>query len=99
MIFTTCSDDQPPERRPDYRAWCFRNGFLTNEVTEPVWIDTDAQTVTVRRGLPVTEPGDADFPEFRRDENNQPLTELVELPLVVGVPDWLVADRAEQTAA
>lgn len=88
---------QPNERRREYWNWCFENGFIATEVADLVVVDTDAQTVTIQRWLPLSQPGDPDFPELRRDEFNQPLAETLTLPLLAAVPSWMVTEVTEGT--
>ena len=90
---------QPTERRREYWNWCFENGFVATEVVDHIVVDTEAATVTVQRWLPVSQPGDPDFPELRRDESNQPLTEVEVLPLIEPVPDWMVTRSGQSLAA
>ncbi len=100
MTLLLRTSDQPLDRRPAYRSWCFANGFLTVEVGDELWVDQDARTVTVDRLVTASEPGDPDFPELRRDEHNNPITERQTLPLRVDVPGWaVVQERSERLAA
>lgn len=95
MNVTIKQTDQPAERRRELWNWCYANGFIATEITDPIVVDTDRGIVTVYRLLTVSQPGDPDFPELLRDECNRPLTETLELPMVESLPDWLVieADR------
>lgn len=90
---------QPTERRREYWNWCFENGFIATEIADPVVVDTESRTVTIERWLPVSQPGDPDFPELRRDEFNQPLSETQALRLVAAVPAWMVVEVSARLAA
>ena len=99
MNMTVRKSDQPSDRQGEHWAWCFDNGFISSEVADAVRVDTDLGTLTVECWLPVSQPGDPDFPELRRDEFNRPLTETRVLPLRVAVPDWMVTEIVGRLAA
>lgn len=99
MTMTINQYEQPIERRRDLWNWCFRNGFLATEIADPIVVDPDRHLVTIQRFLPVSQPGDPDFPELRRDEFNRPLTQTETLALVEPVRGWMVTRTGEQLAA
>ncbi len=98
MIITVRQSEQSADRRRAFWAWCYANGFAATEVADPIVVDTDQQRLTISQWLPVSQPGDPDFPELRRDEFNRPLTEHRELPLVAPVPDWMLVEADELAA-
>lgn len=90
---------QPVDRRRAYWNWCFENGFIATEIADPVVVDRESETLTIQRWLPVSQPGDPDFPELRRDASNQPLSETQVLRLVAPVPAWMVVEVSGRLAA
>src|SRR4051794_6468266 len=90
MVFTVKHAAPRTGRRLEFWTWWLQNGFLETQVAAPIIVDTDQATVTVTHWLPVSQPGDPDFPELRRDESGQPLVETRVWPLLVDPPDWLI---------
>ncbi len=99
MFIIVRQSAQPAERRREYWNWCFENGFVATEVADPIVVDTEAGTATIQRWLPVAQPGDPDFPELRRDEFNQPLTETETVRLIAPVPSWMLTEAGRRLAA
>jgi hypothetical protein len=99
MIVIVRQAAQAGEHRRRFWAWCFENGFIATEVADPIVVDIGRGVLGLRCWIPVSQPGDPDFPELRRDEFNEPLTEARELPLAVPVPDWMVTEAGERLAA
>lgn len=98
-MITIKQHEQPSERRQELWNWCFLNGFIPTEIADLIVLDPDQHVVTIHRLLPASQPGDPDFPELRRDEFNQPLTERETLALVEPLPEWMLTASKEQLAA
>src|SRR4051794_20776418 len=99
MIVTIRQSDQAAEHYRVLWTWCYQNGFLATEVANTIVVNTDRGTVSIQQLLPVSQPGHPDFPELRRDEFDQPLSEHRELPLVAPVPKWMATQNGGHLAA
>lgn len=99
MIVIVRQSEQTTESHRAFWCWGFQNGFIATEIADDVVVDTEAGTLSVRRWLPIAQPGDPDFPELQRDAANEPLAESCVLPLRAALPAELVTARQEQLAA
>lgn len=75
-----------PERRQQFDTWWHRNGLAHCRAVGPIRVDTAGRTITFTRVVEEAQPGDLDFPELRRDIENNPLTEELAVPLLVDPP-------------
>ena len=99
MILTVRQSDQPTQYRRDLWNWCYANGVVASEVADAIVVDTERGTLSVEQWLPVSQPGDPDFPELHRDENNRPLSQTRVRPLHSPLPAWIVTAGSEVLAA
>lgn len=74
MIFRLNYSDHSLPNQHQLRQWYFRNGLLLSELAGASLVDAAAQTLTVRRRVPVAGEEDADFPEYAVDDNGDPVT-------------------------
>src|SRR3954454_23846896 len=99
MVYTVKQADQPEDRRREFWTWCLQNGITATQVAGAIVIDPDQGTLTVTHWLPVSQPGDPDFPELRHDESGQLLLETRVSPLLVAPPEWALTDASAWRAA
>ena len=90
----TFSDGGSSERRQAFRQWLIRNLVVDGMPYGPVRVDTVRRTITFSLVLDESQPGDLDFPELRRDIENNALTGERVVPLLVHPPATLVGERA-----
>ena len=81
--------DHSPALRQQFHDWWRSNGLLATETVGPIRIDVIRRTITFSRLLEDSQPGDVDFPELRRDIENNPLTREDTVPLLVDPPGAL----------
>lgn len=87
------------ERRAEFRSWWLANGILHAEPTGPIRVDYLRRTITFTRQLDQSEPGEIDFPEFRRDIENDPLSVECVVPLLVEPPAALLSQHSTSRVA
>ena len=75
------------------------DGLLHLQPVGPIRVDTGRRTITFTTAMDDPEPGDIDFPERRRDSENQELTEQRTVPLLVDPPTLLWSRRREPKVA
>jgi len=98
VIFVS-STGQPPDRCQQIRLWCFQNGLLAAGLVEPLRVDMGQRTITYDQVIAEPQPGDTDFPELRRDDENRPITEVKVVSLLVDPPAWLVPSETHPMVA
>jgi hypothetical protein len=91
--------DDSPERRRQFATWWHANGLAHCEAVGPIRVDNGRRTITFSRIVDDAQPGDPDFPELRRDIENNPLTEEAAVPLLVDPPDGLWTRWTESQVA
>ena len=89
----TFGTDRSPHLRREFQDWWRGNGLLGTEPVGPVRVDTGRRTITFSQLIDEPLPGDPDFPELRRDSENDPLTQERTVELLVD-PPTLLWDRA-----
>ncbi|GAA3640677.1 hypothetical protein [Microlunatus ginsengisoli] len=91
--------DHSPELQHAFCGWWRGNGLLHLQPVGPIRVDTGRRTITFTTAMDDPEPGDIDFPERRRDSENQELTEQRTVPLLVDPPTLLWSRRREPKVA
>ena len=91
--------DDSPERRRQFAAWWRANGLAHCEAVGPIRVDNVRRTITFSRIVDDAQPGDPEFPELRRDIENNPLIEETAVPLLVDPPAALWTRWSESQVA